>query len=266
MSFRFRTLFISDLHLGMRGVRANELSAFLKHLECERLYLVGDVLDLWVLRQRWHWPISHNQVVRRILKLAHRGTTVTYIPGNHDDALRQYAGIELGGVRVAHQALHHTADGKTLLVTHGDEFDLVVKHSRLLSMIGARAYDQLLALNRVVNGARAIFGLKPWSFATSVKLKVKGACTFISSFEAAVEAEVRRRGLDGVVCGHIHQPALRHGEMIYANCGDFIERSTALVEHLDGRLELISIEELLEAASIQPKIYADEEVPLEFPV
>jgi UDP-2,3-diacylglucosamine pyrophosphatase LpxH len=240
MSFRFRTLFISDLHLGMRGVRANELSAFLKHLECERIYLVGDVLDLWVLRQRWHWPISHNQVVRRIL--------------------------ELGGVRVAHQALHHTADGKTLLVTHGDEFDLVVKHSRLLSMIGARAYDQLLALNRVVNGARAIFGLKPWSFATSVKLKVKGACTFISSFEAAVEAEVRRRGLDGVVCGHIHQPALRHGEMIYANCGDFIERSTALVEHLDGRLELISIEELLEAASIQPKIYADEEVPLEFPV
>ncbi|MFZ4573616.1 MAG: UDP-2,3-diacylglucosamine diphosphatase [Phycisphaerales bacterium] len=267
MSFRYRTIFVSDIHLGMRGVRSNELSAFLKHVECERLYLVGDILDLWVLKQRWHWPIAHNQVVRRILKLARKGTGVTYIPGNHDDALRQYAGIDLGGVRVAMQAVHRTADGRSLLITHGDEFDLVVKHSRLLSIIGALAYDQLLVLNRSVNGLRAMFGLRAWSFATAVKLKVKGACKFISSFEEAVIDEVKRRGLDGVVCGHVHQPALREQNGVtYANCGDFIERTSALVEHEDGRLELVCIEELLASAGIQPKVYEDEEVPLEFAI
>jgi UDP-2,3-diacylglucosamine pyrophosphatase LpxH len=264
MGFRYRTVFISDTHLGLRGVRCNELSAFLKHLECERLYLVGDIIDLWVLKQRWHWPIVHNQVVRRILKLARKGTLVTYIPGNHDDALRQYAGIDLGGVRVARQAVHRTQDGRSLLITHGDEYDLVVQHSRLLSVIGARAYDQLLVLNRIVNSARGIFGLPAWSFATAVKLKVKGACTFISNFEEAVKGEARRRGLDGIVCGHVHQPALRQEEVLYCNCGDWIERASALVEHEDGRLELVAVDELLVQAGIQPKVYQDEDVPLEF--
>lgn len=265
MAFSYRTVFISDVHLGLKGVRANELSAFLKHLECERLYLVGDILDLWVLRQKWHWPISHNQVVRRILKLARKGVSVTYVPGNHDDSLRQYAGIDIGGVRISRQAVHRTADGRHLLVTHGDEFDLVVQNSRWLSIIGALAYDQLLAINRAVNAARALVGSKPWSFATAIKLKVKGACTFISSFEDAVLAAARDRELHGVVCGHIHQPALRYGEILYANCGDFIERASALVEHADGTLALVSIEQLLSDAGIEPKIYADEEVPLEIP-
>lgn len=265
MAFSYRTVFISDVHLGLKGVRANELSAFLKHVECERLYLVGDILDLWVLRQKWHWPISHNQVVRRILKMARKGVSVTYVPGNHDDSLRQYSGIDIGGVRITRQVIHRTADGRHLLVTHGDEFDLVVQNSRWLSIIGALAYDQLLALNRAVNAARALVGCKPWSFATAIKLKVKGACTFISSFEDAVLKATRARGLDGVVCGHIHQPALREGDILYANCGDFIERATALVEHADGLLELVSIERLLADAGIEPKIHADEEVPLEVP-
>ncbi len=255
--FAYRTVFISDVHLGFRGARTDELAAFLKNLSCERLYLVGDIIDLWALRSRWYWPIMHNQVVRRILKLAKRGTHVVYIPGNHDDALRQYVGIDLGGVRLAHQAVHRTADGKSLLVTHGDEYDLVVQHSRFLSVLGGWAYERLVRLNRAVNAVRGLFGLRRWSFSQAVKLKVKSACTFVSNFEAHLESEARRRGLDGVVCGHIHQPALRAGAgeasdgLIYANCGDWIERATALVEHADGRLEVVDVERLLADAGIE---------------
>jgi UDP-2,3-diacylglucosamine pyrophosphatase LpxH len=259
MKLEYRTVFISDTHLGSRGSRSKELSTFLKHIRCERLYLVGDIIDLWVLKQRFHWPLMHNQVVRRILKQARRGTHVVYIPGNHDDSLRQYIGVDVGGVRVAKQAVHRTADGRSLLITHGDEFDLVVQHSKALSLVGAWAYEHLVAINRVVNSARAMFGYAPWSFSRTLKLKVKGACTFISNFETALVGEARRRGLDGVVCGHVHQPALRmvpgtdkDKECLYANCGDWIEHPTALVEHADGRLELLDIVKLIAEKGIEP--------------
>ena len=186
MKFVYRTVFLSDTHLGFAGVRAQELSAFLKHLRCERLYLVGDIIDFQALRSRWRWPAMHNQVVRRVLKLAKLGTVVTYIPGNHDDALRQYAGLDLGGVKLAKRVVHRTADGKSLLVTHGDEYDLVIQHMPILSMLGTWAYDHLVGLNRLVNAARAVFGLKRWSFSQTIKLKVKSACTFISKFEPAI--------------------------------------------------------------------------------
>jgi len=266
MKFRFRSVFLSDTHLGFAGVYAAELSAFLKHVECERLYLVGDILDLWALRQKWRWPAMHNQVVRRILKHANVGTTVIYVPGNHDDSLRQYLGIDLGGVKVAKQAVHRTADGRQLLITHGDEFDLVVQNSKLLSLLGTWAYDHLILLNRWVNVARGLFGLKPWSFAHHIKARVKSACTFISNFEQALVGEAERRGLDGVVCGHIHQPALRDSSsngrtLLYANCGDWLERGSALVEHDDGRLELINVLKLLEQHDIEIKRLADETVP-----
>jgi UDP-2,3-diacylglucosamine pyrophosphatase LpxH len=269
--FSFRTVFLSDTHLGFSGVHAEELSAFLKHLHCQRIYLVGDIIDLQALRSRWRWPAMHNQVVRRILKLARHNTVITYIPGNHDDALRQYAGLELGGVKLAKRALHRTADGKSLLVTHGDEYDLVVQHSPVLSMLGTWAYDHLINLNRFVNFIRAIFGKKRWSFSHTIKKRVKSACTFISNFEQALLAEARRRGLDGVVCGHVHQPALRQGEgadadILYANCGDWIERATALVEHADGRLEVMDVEKLLNEAGIEIKRLHDEPVPLEMGV
>ena len=245
MGLDYRTIFLSDTHLGMRGVQAQELWAFLKHAKCERLYLVGDIVDLWALRQRWNWPVMHNQVVRRILKLAKKGVHVVYIPGNHDEALRQYAGLDLGGVRLALRAAHRTADGKTLLITHGDEFDLVVQNSRLLSLIGTWAYDRLLLLNRLVNAARSVAGLPRWSFANAIKRKVKGACTFMSNYEQALVGEARRRGYDGVVCGHVHKAELRtvtgDRDILYANCGDWIERSSAIVEHADGRLELIDV-------------------------
>ena len=266
--FSYRTVFLSDTHLGFSGVHAEELSAFLKHLHCERIYLVGDIIDLQALRARWRWPAMHNQVVRRILKLARHNTVIIYIPGNHDDSMRQYAGLELGGVKLAKRALHRTADGKSLLITHGDEYDLVVQHSPVLSMLGTWAYDHLINLNRFVNFIRALFGMKRWSFSHTIKKRVKSACTFISNFEQALLGEARRRGLDGVVCGHIHQPALRKGDgadadILYANCGDWIERASALVEHSDGRLEIVDVERLLIEAGIEIKRLQDEPVPLE---
>ena len=253
--FEYRTVFVSDVHLGFRGARAEEFAAFLKRLKCERLYLVGDIVDMWALRQRWTWPATHNQVVRRLLKHAKRGTTVIYVPGNHDESLRPYAGIDLAGIRVARQAVHALADGRQFLVTHGDEYDLVVQNSRLLSLLGTWAYDHLVSLNRLVDGARGLVGLPRWSFSAAIKKRVKGACTFISRFEDALAAEARRRGLDGVVCGHIHEPRIsQHAATgtVYANCGDWIERASALVEHADGRLEIVDVAALLAAAGWQP--------------
>lgn len=266
MTLDYRTVFISDTHLGMRGARAEELSAFLKHVRCERLYLVGDAIDLWAMRSKVHWPATHNHVVRRVLKHAKRGTHVVFIPGNHDDAVRQYAGLDLGGVRIALQAVHRTADGKSLLITHGDEYDLVVQNSRFLSILGGWAYDRLVMLNRFVNALRASVGLKKWSFSHAIKSKVKGACSFMSNFEQALLGEAKRRGMDGVVCGHIHKPALREIDgVLYANCGDWIERCSALVEHADGRLELLDVEKLLAERSIEVAHAPGEDVPLEIP-
>jgi len=250
MRFHYRTVFLSDVHLGMRGCRAEELAAFLKRVRCERIYLVGDIVDMWVLRQRWSWPASHAQVVRRLLKLARRGTKILYVPGNHDESLRPYRGLELGGIAIAAQAEHLLANGRRLLVTHGDEYDLVVQNSRLVSLIGAWAYDHLVVLNRVVNTARKLVGLRRWSFSQSIKKRVKSACAFISRFEEVLLAHAARTGLDGVVCGHIHEPRLEWREVegrrvLYANCGDWVERASALVEQEDGQLELIDVERLL---------------------
>ena len=253
--FAYRTVFVSDLHLGFRGARAEEFAAFLKRMECEHLFMVGDMVDMWALRQRWSWPATHNQVVRRVLKFAKRGTRITYVPGNHDEGLRQYSGIDLAGIRIAKQAVHRTADGRSLLVCHGDEYDLVVQHSPLLSKLGTLGYDYLVALNRGVNDVRALFGFGRWSFSQAIKKRVKGACTFVSRFEDVLIDEARRRGLQGVVCGHIHEPriAARSDGMHYANCGDWIERATALVEHRDGRLEIVDVEALLRDAGWRPE-------------
>lgn len=253
--FQYRTVFVSDVHLGFRGARAEEFAAFLKRVRCERLYLVGDIVDMWALRQRWTWPATHNQVLRRILKLAKRGVAITYVPGNHDESLRPYAGLDLAGIRIAKQAVHRLADGRQFLVCHGDEFDLVVQNSRLLSKLGTLGYDWLVELNRVVNGARGLVGLPRWSFSQTIKKKVKGACTFVSNFEGMLAEEARRRSLDGVVCGHIHEPRihLREDGITYANCGDWIERASALVEHADGTLEIIDVEALLHEAGWTPE-------------
>jgi UDP-2,3-diacylglucosamine pyrophosphatase LpxH len=240
MKLHYRTVWISDAHLGTRGCRAQDLARFLKRIRCEHLYLVGDILDLSQLKHRWYWPKEQNDVVRRILKMAKRGTNVVYIPGNHDEAAREYIGMEFGGVRVERDAFHRTAAGAGLYITHGDQFDLIVSEAPWLSWLGGTTYNWLVLLNHFYNKFRRLCGRPYWSLARAVKLKVKGACTYFSRYEQALLKETRRRGAQGVVCGHIHKAeARREGDVFYYNCGDWIESCTALVEHDDGTVELI---------------------------
>jgi len=241
MKLNYRTVFLSDLHLGSKGCQARDLARFLRCIKCDTLYLVGDVIDLWRLRNRWFWPAEHNEVLQLILGLVKDGTRVIYIPGNHDEAARQYYDLEFGGVLIRPHDVHRTLDGRDLLITHGDQYDLVIKHSRLLSLAGAAAYEWLIALNRFYNMTRRWRGKPYWSFSKFVKHKVKSACTFISRFEEALVRETRQRGLHGVVCGHIHKAEHRIvAEGIeYFNCGDWVESCTAVVEHLDGHVQVI---------------------------
>ena len=235
-----RTLFLSDLHLGSRACQAEPLARFLKHVKCDRLYLVGDVLDMWRLRQKWFFPNDHSKVVRRILKMAEKGTEVIYVPGNHDEAARRYNGLEFGGVTIKLVAEHETPDGEHWLVCHGDRFDLVVQHSRMLARIGGVAYETLVSIDRRVNAIRRRFGRPHVSLSQSIKSKVKGACTFISRFEEVLADAARKDGFDGVVCGHVHKAEIRDIDGVhYYNCGDWIEGCTALAEHDDGRIELV---------------------------
>lgn len=240
MRTRYRSIFISDVHLGTGSARAEDLAFFLKRVTCDHLYLVGDIIDMWWLRHRWRWPASHSTVVRRLLKLSSKGVCITYIPGNHDDAARPYAGMEFGGVRIELAARHETADGRSFVVCHGDHYDLVVSTRPWLGMLGSAGYEALLRINRLWNGARRMIGLPYHSLARAVKGRVKQACMYVSRFEDELLAEAQRSGCDGVICGHIHKAELREGGgLTYANCGDWVESCTALVEHDDGRLELL---------------------------
>jgi UDP-2,3-diacylglucosamine pyrophosphatase LpxH len=236
----FRTVWISDVHLGTAGCSAEMLLDFLKSIECETLYLVGDIVDGWQLRKGWYWPSRHNDVVRCWLKMAKHGTRVIFVPGNHDEVFRDYVGLNFGGVEVAYEAVHETADGRTLLVLHGDEFDGVVMYAKWLAFLGDHAYTLLMKMNRVVNIFRRMFNLPYWSLSAALKKKVKNAVSYISSFEQAVAHAASERGADGVVCGHIHSAEVRQiGEVTYYNDGDWVESCTALVEHADGRMEIL---------------------------
>lgn len=261
--FAFRTVWISDTHLGTAGCNAEMLLDFLRSVECETLYLVGDIVDGWQLRKGWYWPARHNDVVRCVLKMAKHGTDVVYVPGNHDEAFREYAGLNFGGVEVALEAVHVTADGRRLLIVHGDEFDGVVLYARWLAFLGDHAYTFLLKANRLVNGARRLFGLPYWSLAAELKKRVKNAVQYISRFEHAVAHAAYERGADGVVCGHIHFAEVRQiGEVTYFNDGDWVESCTALVEHADGRMEILDWPEIkrrdaaLPAEIREPKVAA----------
>ncbi|MGI4880971.1 MAG: UDP-2,3-diacylglucosamine diphosphatase [Janthinobacterium lividum] len=237
---RFRTVWISDTHLGTAGCNAELLLDFLKAIQPETLYLVGDIIDGWRLKRSWYWPPRHNDIVRRILKLANRGTRVVYVPGNHDEMLRDYTGLSFGGVEIAAETIHTTADGRRLLVLHGDEFDGVVLYAKWLAFLGDHAYSALLRLNVVFNVVRRRLGLPYWSLSAHMKKKVKNAVAFISRFEEAVAHAAIERGTDGVVCGHIHTAEIRtFGGVTYYNDGDWVESCTALVEHRDGRMEIL---------------------------
>ncbi|MEM8960386.1 MAG: UDP-2,3-diacylglucosamine diphosphatase [Acidobacteriota bacterium] len=236
----YETLFISDTHLAHRGCRAQELTRFLTGARCKTLYLVGDIIDMWRLKSRLYWPPGHNDVAQQILAMAKAGTEVIYIPGNHDEALRDYIGLQVGGIEIRKHDIHHTLDGRKLFVTHGDQFDVVIRHSPWLGMLGDAAYEFLILTNRLYNQARSLVGLKYWSLAQFLKMKVKQACTFISRFEDHLLEEARRQGCDGVVCGHIHKAeAEMRDDLWYYNCGDWIENCTALAEFEDGRIEVI---------------------------
>lgn len=238
----YRSVFISDVHLGTRGCRAEFLADFLKQNKCENLFLVGDIIDGWRLKRSWFWDKHHDEVLRLVLKSARAGTNVVYVPGNHDEMLRKYIslGIEICGIKLQMEAEHTTADGKRLLITHGDMFDSVVRHAKLLALLGDWAYTAALTVNRYFNIVRSRLGYPYWSLSAWLKLQVKEAVKAIDRFETALADDAKARGFDGVVCGHIHHAEMRPvNGVMYLNDGDWVESCTALVEHFDGRLELV---------------------------
>ena len=237
---RYRSVWISDLHLGTPGCQAHALLDFLKHVESEHLFLVGDIIDGWQLRRSWYWPQAHNDVIQKLLRKARKGTRVVFIPGNHDEFARRYLGHDFGGIEVVEEFFHETADGRKLWITHGDLFDGVIQCATWLAHVGDSLYGFTLRMNRHLNSLRARLGLPYWSLSKYLKLKVKRAVSYVGDFEAALAREARKRGAHGVVCGHIHHAELRQIDgILYANDGDWVESLTALVEHADGRLELI---------------------------
>lgn len=236
----YRAIWISDVHLGTPACQAGILLDFLKHNDCETLYLVGDIIDGWRLSRRVYWPQEHNDVVQKILRKVRKGTRVVYIPGNHDEFLRDYVGMHFGGIEVLADTIHQTADRKRLLILHGDQFDGVVRYHKWLAHLGSWAYDMVVVANTGFNRLRKRLGMPYWSLAGYLKRQVKEAGNFIGHFENAATQAALERNLDGVVCGHIHQARIKTVDnVLYLNDGDWVESCTALVEHFDGRLELI---------------------------
>lgn len=236
----YRSVWISDVHLGFRGCSADFLLEFLHSFECDTLYLVGDIIDLWQLKKRPHWPQAHNDVLRTILGKAKHGTRVVYVPGNHDEPARDYVGLAFGNVTIEREVVHTLAGGERLLVLHGDEFDTVVQCSPWVARMGAWLYEWLIELNHVVNWTRRRLGFPYWSLAAFLKHKVKNAVQYIGNYEAAVAHAARQRGVDGVVCGHIHRAEMTEVQGLkYLNCGDWVESCTALTEAPDGTLSLV---------------------------
>ncbi|PLZ01083.1 UDP-2,3-diacylglucosamine hydrolase [Burkholderia sp. WAC0059] len=237
---RYRTIWLSDIHLGSGGCQANYLLDFLRHNESEYLYLVGDIIDGWQLRKGWYWPQAHNDVVQKILRKARKGTQVVYIPGNHDEVVRQFCNLAFGDIHVREEAFHTTLTGKRLWVVHGDLFDGVIQHAKWLAYLGDSAYTLILLLNRWFNRIRSRLGFQYWSLSQYLKHQVKNAVNFISSFERVMTDEARRRGCDGVVCGHIHKAEIRDIDgLLYCNDGDWVESLSALVETFEGELRIV---------------------------
>jgi UDP-2,3-diacylglucosamine pyrophosphatase LpxH len=237
---RFRAIFISDLHLGTRRAQCEQLLDFLKHTESEYLYLVGDLIDSWSLQKKWYWDQHHNDVIQKLLRKARKGSRVVYVPGNHDENFRQFCGHRFGRVAVLRETVHRALDGKRYLVLHGDKFDSVIYFASWLAKFGDWAYERLMDFNVVILYVRKLMGLGHWSLSAYIKHKVKKAVEFISRFEEVVVREARERNCQGVICGHIHTPDNRMIDGVhYLNDGDWVESCSALVEHLDGRWEIL---------------------------
>ena len=236
----YRTIWISDVHLGTSGCKAELLLEFLKVSESEKVFLIGDIVDGWRLKKKWYWPQAHNDVIQKLLRKARKGVKVVFIPGNHDEAARKYIGVNFGDIIIKKEAHHTTLKGKKLWIIHGDQFDSIIKHARWLAYLGDKGYVILIRLNDLFNNFRQFLKLPYWSLSKFIKQKVKKAVSFVTAFELVMIREAKRRGFDGVVCGHIHKAEFKSiDDMIYCNSGDWVESMTAIVEHLDGSLEIV---------------------------
>jgi UDP-2,3-diacylglucosamine pyrophosphatase LpxH len=238
---KVRAVFISDVHLGTRASQAPRLLEFLKHYESEYLYLLGDIIDFWAMNRSIHWTAGQNTVVQKVLRRARQGTKVVFIPGNHDEALREYHGISFGDIRVEPEWVHPGIDGRRYWLVHGDEYDQVTRHHRWVAVLGDVGYNALVSINHVLSRIRRMLRIPGyWSLAGYAKQKVKRALSFIFDFEEAIAHAARKRGMDGVICGHIHWAADRRiGDIRYLNCGDWVDSCSAVVEHFDGRFEVV---------------------------
>jgi UDP-2,3-diacylglucosamine pyrophosphatase LpxH len=237
---KYRAVFISDIHLGTRTSQANALLEFLRTVEADTFYLVGDIVDFWKVRRGPHWPQAHNDVLQKLLRKVRKGSRIVFIPGNHDEGLRDFCGMHFGGIEIHRNCIHLTAAGRQYLIMHGDEFDIVVRNAKWLAFLGDRGYETALWLNNPLNWVRRHLGLGYWSFSAYLKNRVKKAVAFIGAYEEAVAGEARRHGTDGIICGHIHHAADRLiGDVHYMNCGDWVESCTAIVETHAGELRLV---------------------------
>jgi UDP-2,3-diacylglucosamine pyrophosphatase LpxH len=241
---RYRAIWISDIHLGTRHSRVDELLEFLRQAECRYLYLVGDFIDGWQLRSKWHWEDSYNLLIQKLLRKSRKATQVIYITGNHDEFVEQFLNVNFGSVMLAREVIHATADGKRYLVLHGHQFDGISHFNRLLDRIGTRLYDWILDFNLHFNRIRRSFGFGYWSIAAYLKYKAKAAIKYVSDFEDAIVQAARKHNVHGVICGHIHRPEIKQvGNITYMNSGDWVESCTALAENFDGTIELIHFHE-----------------------
>ncbi len=238
----YRTIWISDLHLGSTQCQADVLLDFLKFNDSEKLYLIGDIIDFWSLSKKMYWPRDHNTVIQKILRKARHGAQIIYIPGNHDENIRAYDGYIFGDIMVKNSDIHVTATGKRFLVVHGDEYDTIARHHRWIAQLGSSGYDFLLFINRLLRSIRRCMGVQSnFSLAAYVKFKVKNVVQFISEYEESIVNTLKDENLDGVVCGHIHHAEIKEIDaFLYLNTGDFVESCTAIVEHINGALELVS--------------------------
>ena len=251
----YRTLFLSDIHLGTRACQAEKLLSFLREHEADTIYLVGDIIDFWALNRGIYWPAAHNTFVQKILKLARHDVRVVFIPGNHDEALREYAGAHFGNIEIERETVHRTAEGRRLLLVHGDEFDQIARCHRWLAVLGDISYNWLVRVNVRLSWVRRKLRCSGyWSLAGYAKKRIKGALEFIYGFEAAVLHYARQAGADGVVCGHIHSAVIKEVDGItYINCGDWVDSCTAIVEHWSGQLELVQWNEIEHAAAVSSR-------------
>ncbi|HTY98641.1 MAG TPA: UDP-2,3-diacylglucosamine diphosphatase [Rhodocyclaceae bacterium] len=249
---KVRSIFLSDLHLGTRGCQADRLLDFLREYEADHLFLIGDIVDFWSMSRSIHWTEKQNTVVQKVLRRARHGEQVVLIPGNHDEALREYHGTSFGDIRVVGEHVHQTADGRRFLLLHGDEFDQVTRHHRWLAVLGDIGYNMLVRVNGWLSWLRRSLRLAGyWSLAGYAKRRVKRALTFVFDFEDSVIRAVRERGLDGVICGHIHFAAIKEVDgLTYINCGDWVDSCTAVVEHADGRLEIVEWQQQVQLAAL----------------